>query len=53
MFLSTTLASQGHVTTCAVCTIVNTAVADDNSVWPWPRAVHASRLQPGQAGSVR
>jgi len=32
------LASQGHVTTCAECKTVNTALADDSSVWPWPPA---------------
>ena len=43
------------MTTCAECEIVNTAMADDNSVWPWPRAVHASlhAASQGRQGSAR
>jgi len=44
------LASQGNVTTCAECKIVNTAMADD-SVWPWQRARAMPCSQPGQADS--
>jgi len=40
------LASQGHVTTYAECKIVNTEMADDNSVWPWRR----SRVTPCSQG---